>query len=143
MKKKAEKKVSKKAESKPKKKVVKRKSLLKRKVNPELQKRLGIIDSICLFVDKNPQYIIIGEHGDFMILAKMVTLNISYTANSDGFQPVDRTEPCKKWIIFLAAVEEPGKWPTPSVFLRRLYDSGCQIVCIRDKSEIERKFGEV
>lgn len=127
-----------------KKKKTEKKVIKKSKLTQESQKIDNLIEEIFTFIQNNPQYLILEEwHPHFLVLAKLVTLNINYTANSDGFQPVEKVESCKRWVIFLVNVASVGSWVAPKDVIKKLYDSKCQIVSIRDKDDIEKKFNEI
>lgn len=108
-----------------------------------------IHNEIYKYIHNLPQYVYLFASKNCMLAAKKVTLNICYTANAEGFQPLERTEQCEKWVMFIT---RSGGYLTATAdsdiaasynFIAHLLDKGVPEILIRSKDEIAKKLGEV
>lgn len=94
------------------------------------------------FIDRKPEYTVLLLYFNWIIITKMVSFNVQSTSNPGGFQPVERTENVKKWVIAFVEV-----WGYPEVQdtyeMQKLVEQGCPVIRISNYREIESKLEEI
>lgn len=112
-----------------------------------------IYDSIVMAIRDNEEYLILCSHQFSILMIKKVSFNVLHTANAQGFQPLERTEECKKWVTFIVSVgrkyEELGGKCLDfhsyenSLLMADVIEIGVPEIIIRSEDEIQRKLNEI
>ena len=115
--------------------------------------KVKIYNEILRATHNNKSYLILCSYQFSILMIKKVSFNVLHTANAQGFQPLERTEECKKWVTFIVSVgrkyEELGgkclDFPSYEnhLLMADLIDIGVPEIVIRHEDEIERKLSEI